>query len=60
MSIGTFAMGIRSSGTEITNSCELPCGCQELNQGPLEEQSWLLTIEPSFQPQQLVLLRQVA
>ena len=34
----------------ITNSCESPCGSQELNSGPLEEQPVLLTTEPSPQP----------
>ena len=30
--------------------CELPCGCWELNSGPLEEQPVHLTAEPSHQP----------
>ena len=30
--------GARSSGTGVTDCCELPCGCWELNKGPLEEQ----------------------
>ena len=30
--------------------CEPPCGCWELNSGPLEEQSVLLTAEPFLQP----------
>jgi hypothetical protein len=34
----------------ITDGCELPCGCWELNSGTLEEQSVLLTTEPSLQP----------
>ena len=34
----------------ITDGCEQPCGCWELNSGPLEEQSVLLTTEPSLQP----------
>jgi hypothetical protein len=34
----------------ITDGCELPCGCWELNSGSLEEQSVLLTAEPSLQP----------
>ncbi|WP_238841975.1 hypothetical protein, partial [Xylella fastidiosa] len=34
----------------ITDGCEPPCGCWELNSGPLEEQSLLLTSEPSLQP----------
>ena len=33
----------------ITDGCEPPCGCWELNSGPLEEQSVLLTAEPSLQ-----------
>jgi hypothetical protein len=33
----------------ITDGCESPCGCWELNSGPLEEQSVLLTAEPSLQ-----------
>jgi hypothetical protein len=28
---------------------ELPCGCWELNTGPLEEQAVLMTAEPSLQ-----------
>jgi len=34
----------------ITDGCEPPCGCWELNSGPLEEQPVLLTTEPSLQP----------
>jgi hypothetical protein len=30
---------------------ESPCGCWDLNSGPSEEQSVLLTAEPSLQPQ---------
>ena len=30
--------GVRSPGTGITDSCELPCACWELNPCPLEEQ----------------------
>ena len=30
--------------------CEPTCGCWELNSGPLEEQTVLLTSEPSLQP----------
>ena len=32
----------------ITDGCESPCGCWELNSGPLEEQSVLLTAESSL------------
>ena len=35
---------------------KLPCGCWELNPGPLEEQPVLLTTEPSLQPLSLVFL----
>jgi hypothetical protein len=34
----------------ITDGCEPPCGCWDLNSGPPEEQSVLLTAEPSLQP----------
>ena len=34
----------------ITDGWEPPCGCWDLNSGPLEEQSMLLTAEPSLQP----------
>ncbi|CAO2581247.1 hypothetical protein LEMLEM_LOCUS1840 [Lemmus lemmus] len=34
----------------ITDGCEPPCGCRELNSGPLEEPAMLLTTEPSLQP----------
>jgi hypothetical protein len=33
----------------ITDGCEPPCGFWDLNSGPLEEQSVLLTAEPSLQ-----------
>ncbi len=39
----------------ITDGCEPPCGCWELNSGPLEEQSVLLTSEPSLQLLLLIL-----
>jgi hypothetical protein len=34
----------------IINGCEPPCDHWELKSGPLEEQSVLLTTEPSLQP----------
>jgi hypothetical protein len=34
----------------ITDGCEPPCGCWELNSRPLEEQSVLVTAELSLQP----------
>jgi hypothetical protein len=33
----------------IIDGCEPPCGHWELNSGPLEEQTVLLTSEPSLQ-----------
>jgi hypothetical protein len=32
------------------DGCEPPCGCWDLSSGPSEEQSALLTTEPSRQP----------
>jgi hypothetical protein len=43
----------------ITDGCEPPCGCWELNSEPLEEQSVLLTSEPSLQPPGHVLSKHV-
>jgi hypothetical protein len=40
----------------ITDGCEPPCGCWELNLGPLEEVLVLLTTEPSLQPLNVCLL----
>jgi hypothetical protein len=40
----------------ITDGCEPPCGCWNLNSGPLEEQSVLLTTESSLQPQWVLFL----
>jgi hypothetical protein len=39
----------------ITGGCELPCGCWDLNSGPLEGQSVLLPAESSLQSANLVL-----
>ena len=30
-----------SLGVEVTDDCELPCGCGELNPGPLQKQQVL-------------------
>ena len=40
--------GVRAPGTEATDSCELQCGCWELNPGPVGEQPVLLIAEPSL------------
>ena len=37
----------------ITDGCEPPCGCWELNAGLLEEQPVLLSAEPSLQPRKI-------
>jgi hypothetical protein len=42
--------GIQSPRARVTDGCELSCECWELNLGPLQEQSVLLTAKPSFQP----------
>jgi hypothetical protein len=44
------ALLAKRASDHITDGCEPPCGCWELNSGPLEEQSMLLTAEPSLQP----------
>ena len=40
----------QSPGTGVMNGCEPPCGCWELDPDPLEEQTMLLSIDPSLQP----------
>ena len=39
-----------SSGTGVTDHCELPCRYWKLNLGPLKEQPVFLTTESSLQP----------
>ena len=41
--------GVGSPGTGDPGNCDPPCGCLELNPGPLEEQLVLLIAEPSLQ-----------
>lgn len=46
--------GLRSPGTGVpdgcvTDACEVPYGCWELNPGPLQGQLELLTIKPQLQ-----------
>jgi hypothetical protein len=38
----------KRASDSLTDGCELLCGCWELNSGLLEEQSVLLTAEPSL------------
>jgi hypothetical protein len=51
--VGTLRLSSDTSKREsgpITDGCEPPYGCWDLNSGPSEEQSVLLTAEPSLQP----------
>jgi hypothetical protein len=48
---------VRSPGTGVTDSCELPCGYWELNPVCPEEQTVILTTEPSLQPLTLKILK---
>lgn len=41
--------GIGSPKTGVAGGCELPCGFWDLNPGPLEEQTLLLTAELPIQ-----------
>jgi hypothetical protein len=41
---------VGSPTTGATEEYKLPCGCWDLNPGPLEGQSVLLPAEPSLQP----------
>jgi hypothetical protein len=38
----------RGSRMELKDGCEPPCGCWELNPGPLKEEPILLTVKPSL------------
>jgi hypothetical protein len=40
--------GIESLGNRVTQTCELPYGCWEVNLSPLQEKQVLLTVEPSL------------
>jgi hypothetical protein len=48
--VAVFRQHQKRASDLITDGCEPPCGCWDLNSGPLEEQSVLLTAEPSLQP----------
>lgn len=39
---------LRFPGTGVTDDCDPPSDCWDLNQDPLEDHSVLLTTEPSF------------
>jgi hypothetical protein len=55
--VAVFRQTIRGVLYPITDGCEPPCGCWELNSGPLEEQSVLLTAESSLQPSHTIFLK---
>lgn len=42
---------VRVSNLGVTDSCGLPCGCWDLNPGPLKKKSVSPTIKPSLQLQ---------
>jgi hypothetical protein len=44
-----LCVGIRSFGAGVRDSCELSCGCWELNPSFSDQQPVLLTTEPSLQ-----------
>ena len=46
LAVSLHAYLYKDVGTGVTDSCELLCGCWELNPGPPEEQSVLLTTKP--------------
>jgi hypothetical protein len=50
--------GVRFPGTGVTDSCELSCGCRELNPVLLQEQPVLLTIEPPLRHMQSYFMNQ--
>jgi hypothetical protein len=51
MSVGvTTCMQFSSTGTEVTDGLEPPCGCWEPRLGPMQEQQVPLTTEPSPAP----------
>ena len=49
--------GVESPGVKVIDSCELPCGCWELNQDLLEEQPVILTAELFLQALKLIFSR---
>ncbi|CAO2611376.1 hypothetical protein LEMLEM_LOCUS15124, partial [Lemmus lemmus] len=49
-------VGQKRAPDPITDGCEPPYGCWELNSGPLEEQAMLLPSEPFLQPLSVIIL----
>jgi hypothetical protein len=48
MYVSTLSLSSDTPEEGIESCFQPPCGCWELNSGPLEEQSVLLTTEPSL------------
>ena len=48
--VNFFKQPRRGHQSLFSDGCEPSCGCWQLNSGPLEEQSVLLTDEPPLQP----------
>jgi hypothetical protein len=48
--LSKYAVATFKKKVLITDGCEPLCGCWDLNSGPSEEQSVLLTVEPPLQP----------
>jgi hypothetical protein len=48
--VAVFRPSRRGGSDFISDGCEPPCDCWDLNSGPLEEQPVLLTTEPFLQP----------
>lgn len=57
--VAVFRHYMRASDP-IIDGCELPCVCWELNSGPQEEQTVLLTAEPSLQASVVILTPQLS
>lgn len=51
-------LGDEKKGIGVTDGCELPCQCWELNPFPMQEQA-LLTAGPSSLPCMLFVMREV-
>ena len=50
-----MSAGQKRAPDPITDGYKPPCGCWELNSGPLEEQPVLFTAEPSLQPNAVII-----
>jgi hypothetical protein len=48
--VAVFSQHQKRASDPVTDGCEPPCGCWEVNSGLLEKQSVLLTTEPFLKP----------